>query len=79
MQSHLLSHRAYSHNIYVCVVILFAAKLLLLARKQRVHGRVELIAALEEVEFEDENVLCDLAAELLDEGTSRGSGATCLN
>jgi hypothetical protein len=59
--------------------ILFAAELLLLARKQRVNGRIELVAALEKIEFEDENVLCHLAAELLDEGTSRRGRTTCSN
>jgi hypothetical protein len=52
-------------------------RLLLLASKQGVDGRIELVAALEEVELEDEDVLEDLSAELLDERTSRSCGATC--
>lgn len=56
--------------------VLVAAELLLLAREQGVNRRVELVAALEEIEFEDENVLHDLAAELLDEGAGRRGGAT---
>ena len=47
-------------------------ELFLLARQQRVHGRVELIAALEKVELEDENVAHDGAAELLHERTGCG-------
>ena len=56
--------------------ILVAAKLLLLAGKQSVDGRVELVAALEEVELEDEDVFDDLAAELLYESTRSRRGAT---
>jgi hypothetical protein len=51
-------------------------KLLLLACKQSVDGCVELIAALEEIEFEDENVASDGAAEFLDERASRRCRAT---
>ena len=51
---------------------------LLLAVEQRVDGRVELVAALEEIEFEDEDVAKQGAAELLDEGSSCLSGATCI-
>ena len=53
-------------------------QLLVLARKQRVDRRVELIAALEEVELEDEDVFQDLAAEFLDECTSGGCRTTCI-
>lgn len=52
-------------------------ELLLLAREQRVHGRIELVAALEEIEFEDEDVALDGAAELLDEGAGCSCGAAC--
>jgi hypothetical protein len=50
--------------------------LLLLASKQGVDGRAELLAALEEIELEDENVLEDLSTELLDERASCRCGAT---
>jgi hypothetical protein len=50
--------------------------LLLLASKQGVDGRAELLAALEEIEFEDEDVLDDLSTELLDERASCRCGAT---
>lgn len=49
---------------------------LLLARKQCVYGSIELIAALEEVEFENEDVAQDCAAEFLNEGAGCGCGAT---
>jgi hypothetical protein len=62
--------------VYVLFGILVAAELLLLAGKQGVDGRVELVAALEEVELEDEDVFDDLAAELLYEGTRSRCGAT---
>jgi hypothetical protein len=52
-----------------------AVRLLLLASKKSVDGRVELVATLEEVELEDEDVLEDLSAELLDEGAGRSRGA----
>jgi hypothetical protein len=61
----------------VCFGILAAAKLLLLARKQSVNGRVQLIAALEEVKLQDEDVLEDLAAELLDQRAGCGCRAAC--
>lgn len=61
--------------VYVLFGILAAAELLLLAGKQSVDGGVELVAALEEVELEDEDVFEDLAAELLDEGTRSRCGA----
>jgi hypothetical protein len=62
--------------VYVLFGILVAAELLLLAGKQSVDGRVELVAALEEVELEDEDVFDDLAAELLYESTRSRCGAT---
>lgn len=61
--------------VYVLFGILVAAELLLLAGEQSVDGGVELVAALEEVELEDEDVFDDLAAELLDEGTRSRCGA----
>ena len=61
--------------VYVLFGILAAAELLLLAGKQSVDGGVELVAALEEVELEDEDVFNDLAAERLDEGTRSRCGA----
>lgn len=61
--------------VYVLFGILVAAELLLLAGEQSVDGGVELVAALEEVELEDEDVFNDLAAELLDEGTRSRCGA----
>lgn len=65
-----------SCGIYDDFGISVAAKLLLLARKQSVDRCVELVAALEEVELEDEDVLDDLATELLDECASSGCGTT---
>lgn len=51
-------------------------RLSLLARQQSVDGRVELIAALEEFEFENEKVAKQLAAEFLDQvASSRGRPA----
>ena len=50
--------------------------LLLLASKQGVDGSAELLAALEEIELEDENVLEDLSTELLDERASGRRRAT---
>ena len=72
------SHAIPSLVYNVCFgILVVAAKLLLLARKQSVDGRIELVAALEEVQLQDENVLEDLAAELLDERTGCRRGATC--
>lgn len=61
----------------MCIRMHLLLKLLLLARKERVHRRVELVAALEEIEFQDENVAHDGAAELLHKRSSRGCRAAC--
>lgn len=50
---------------------------LLLAVEQRVDGRIELVAALEEVELENEDVAQQRATEFLDERSSCSCGATC--
>jgi hypothetical protein len=52
-------------------------ELLLLACKESVDGCVELIATLEEIEFEDKNVAGNGAAEFLHERASRRCRATC--
>lgn len=52
-------------------------QLLFLAGQQRVDGRIELVAALEEVQLQDEDVACDLAAEFLDERACCGCRASC--
>lgn len=70
--------------LYLLVVVVLLVEvnvsllqLLLLAGEQRVHGGVELVAALEEVEFEDEDVAHDGAAEFLDEGAGCCSRTAC--
>lgn len=52
-------------------------QLLLLARKQRVNGRIKLVPALEEIEFENENIAHDSAAELCHERSGCRCRATC--
>lgn len=49
--------------------------LLLLLREKGAHGGVEKVAALEEVELEDEEISHDFSAEFLDEVTSCLCGA----
>jgi hypothetical protein len=62
----------------VCARLLFArgSSLLLVHEKGR-DWRGELVTAVEEAEFEDEEVSEDLTTELLDKGSSGGSGTTC--
>jgi hypothetical protein len=50
--------------------------LLLLARKQCVNLRIELIATLQEIQFQNEEISEDLTAEFLNEGSSCGCRAT---
>ena len=65
-------------SIASCLLGILAAHLLFLAREQGVDGRVQLVATLEEVELEYEDVLHDLAAEFLDKCASGGCRATCI-
>jgi hypothetical protein len=64
------------HRSGVVVSVWRAA--LFLAVQERVDGCVELVAALEEVELEDEYVAHERAAELLDKRACCCCGATCV-
>lgn len=70
--------RAQRAGGYAEVGCLMGGVELLLAVEERVDGGVELVAALEEVELEDEDVAQERAAELLDEGACCCSGAACV-
>lgn len=63
--------------ILVTTLVALLCKLLLLACKERVYGRVELITALQEIQFKDEEVAHDGSTELADERSSGGCRATC--
>ena len=61
----------------MCGVRCYVVLLLLLLREKGAHRGVEQVAALEEVELEDEEVAHDFTAELLDEVASCLCGAAC--
>lgn len=75
-------NKSQSYRVLVVVVVgvdkrNLLLQLLLLAGKQRVDRGIELVPALEEIEFEDENVANDVAAELLDERAGCRCGTAC--